>query len=327
MPRRQRIHVPGGTYYIVRKTDSPYPIFSQPDDYTFLERLLPGVLRRTGASLIAYCWMPDAMHLAMQVDSAPVGDFMRELTSQFAQHVNQRTGERGQFFRRPYQSTLIDPVAYLLVLVSHLHHIPVSARLAQDPAEYPHSSHDAYSGGVTRPWLEKKPVLDLLHNSDCFNCSDRRMLTETPPEMIAALLEGSNRNSPGVLGGPEFLANVPRRRRAGPSKWSLDRVAAQVAMINDVSIAHLQSRSRRRELVVARAQLAWYATERRVATLTEVARYLSHSASSLTRAVTRHQIRQPELFKLGSFAPLVPLTPPSTNASAFNSETATPTKS
>src|SRR3546814_254786 len=101
MPRRQQIYLPGGTYYIIRRTHLPRPAFSHPDDYALLEGLLPATLKRTGARLLGYCWMPDAIHLALQIDVAPVGNFMRELTSYYAQNVHRRSGERGQFFRGP----------------------------------------------------------------------------------------------------------------------------------------------------------------------------------------------------------------------------------
>ena len=41
MPNRHRLHVPGGTYYIFRSTDSRHPIFSRPEEYTRFDALLP----------------------------------------------------------------------------------------------------------------------------------------------------------------------------------------------------------------------------------------------------------------------------------------------
>jgi len=67
MPRQQRPHVPGGTYYIVQKGTASGPIFSQPDDYSAFERVLPGVLRRADARVHAYCWTPQAIHLALHL--------------------------------------------------------------------------------------------------------------------------------------------------------------------------------------------------------------------------------------------------------------------
>src|SRR5690606_31895951 len=140
----------------------------------------PAVLRRTGASVLAYCWTPNAIHLALQVDVAPIGDFMRELTSHYVQHVHRRTGERGQFFRRPYHATLIDPDAYLPMLVHYLHYVPVYAGLAHDPADYAHSSHRAYLGHAQQPWLETKPLLQLIDGFDEDRVVYRRMLADTP---------------------------------------------------------------------------------------------------------------------------------------------------
>ena len=313
MPRRRRIHVPCGTYYVLRRTHSPYPIFSQADDYALLESLLPAALRRTGATLLAHCWTPNAIHLALQIDAAPVGDFMRELTSQYAQHVHRRTGERGQFFRRPYQSTLIDPDAYLPMLIHYLHYIPVLTGLVHDPEDYAHSSHRAYLGSTHQPWLETKPLLQLIDSFDEDRSAYRRLLADAPFTNVGTLLERGHAETPGIVGNAQFIASLPRRGRVSRSKWSLEQIAAHVARAHDVSRAQLQSRSRRRSLVLARAQMAWYVTERRAGSLNEVGRYLGHSASSLTRAITRHQRRQPELFTLDAFAALCPLAPPSSS--------------
>ena len=40
MSRRQRLHVPGGTYYVVQRGSTTRPIFSQHQDYQLFERLL-----------------------------------------------------------------------------------------------------------------------------------------------------------------------------------------------------------------------------------------------------------------------------------------------
>lgn len=309
MPRRPRIHVPCGTYYVLRRTHSPRPIFSQADDYALLESLLPAALKRTGATLLAHCWMPHAMHLVLRIDTAPVGDFMRELTSQYAQHIHRRTGERGQFFRRPYQATLIDPDAYLPMLVQYVHYVPVLTGSVQDPESYARSSHQTYLRGVHQPWLDTRPLLRQIDSFDDERAAYRRLLADAPPVNANALFERGHSQTPGIVGSAAFIADLPRRGRPAHSRCSLDQIAAHVARTHDVPRAYLQSRSRRRSLVLARAQLAWYVTERRAASLSEVARYLGHSASSLTRAITRHQRRQPELFTLDAFAHLCPLAP------------------
>jgi hypothetical protein len=70
---------------------------------------------------------------------------------------------------------------------------------------------------------------------------------------------------------------------------------------------HVLSNSRQREVTLARALIAWYATERRVATLSEVARYLRRDPSTLSVAVSRYRLCRPELFKLTALHDVVPL--------------------
>jgi putative transposase len=309
MPRRQQIYLPGGTYYIVRRTYLPRPVFLQPGDYALIERLLPAALKRTDTRLLGYCWMPDAIHLALQIAATPVGSFMRQLTSRYAQYIHRSSGERGQFFRRRYQSTLVDPNAYLKLLIHYLHYIPVLAGAVQDPVNYPHSSHRAYLGREHGLRVHTKPLLQLIDSFDENRSAYRRLTAEAPRVTIGTLFERGQADTPGVVGDPEFIARLPRGVRVFRSALTLDEITAHVARTHDVVRAHVLSKSRRRELVIARARIAWYATERRVANLSQVARYLRHSASSLTRAVTRHQVSHPELFSLEAFASLIPFAP------------------
>lgn len=305
MPHRHLIYLPGGTYYIVRRTHLPNPVFSQADDYPLIEGLLPVVLKRTNARLLGYCWMPDAIHLAVQIDVMPVGHFMRHLTSHYAQHVHRRTGERGQFFRRRYEATLIDPDAYLQALIHYLHYIPVHAGVVCEPGDYPHSSYRAYLGSKHGLPIHTK----LIDSSDDERIAYRRLGTEAPPATVGALFERGYADTPGVVADPQFVARLPRRARISRSTLSLDEITAHVTRTHDILRAHVLSKSRRRELVIARARITWYATERHVASLSEVSRYLHHNASSLSRAITRHQHRRPELFTFESFATLTPIVP------------------
>jgi hypothetical protein len=67
------------------------------------------------------------------------------------------------------------------------------------------------------------------------------------------------------------------------------------------------SRSRQRQLALARALIAWFATERRICTLSEVARRLRRDPSTLSVAISRYRELRPDLFKLNALHYLVPI--------------------
>jgi hypothetical protein len=55
--------------------------------------------------------------------------------------------------------------------------------------------------------------------------------------------------------------------------------------------------------------IGWYATERRVATLSEVARRLRRDPSTLSVAISRYRTCRPELFHLAAMHDVGPLVP------------------
>ena len=76
MSRRSRLHVPGGVYYVVQRSNARQPIFTDAADYAIFERLLATMLARCRARVHAFCWEVDAIHLALQVTDMPVGRLM-----------------------------------------------------------------------------------------------------------------------------------------------------------------------------------------------------------------------------------------------------------
>jgi REP-associated tyrosine transposase len=306
MSRRQRLHVPGGTYYVVQRGSTTRPIFSQHQDYQLFERLLATALRRTGSRLHAYCWTPDAIHLALQIDSVSVGRFMQGITSRYARSIHERAAESGHFFRQRYKAILIDPNTYLLKLVRYIHHLPVLEALSSDPGTYPFTSHSAYLGRTETPWLTTRTALRMMNGCDQ-NSEYAESMSVAASQEDRTLFEHGSKHDTRIVASREFLENLPRHLRVYRSKLTLEQIIQTVTCRLGVDREHVLSNSRQREVTLARALIAWYATERRIATLSEVARYLRRDPSTLSVAVSRYRLCRPELFKLTALHDVVPL--------------------
>lgn len=89
----------------------------------------------------------------------------------------------------------------------------------------------------------------------------------------------------------------------------MDQIIHTVSQALGVERDHVMSSSRRRDLALARALIAWFAIERRVATLTEVARLLKRDPSTLSVAITRYSVSRQDLFRLNSLYYLTPIGP------------------
>jgi REP element-mobilizing transposase RayT len=314
MPNPRRIHVPGGTYYLFRKTDSRYPIFSEPKDYRRFEDLLTIALESSRAKLFGYCWMPDAIHLAVEISDRPVARIMRDLMWRYSHRHWQRADNSRPWFRERYRATLVQAEVYLEALICHLHYLPVRATLAECPNSYPYTSHHAY---LRHPFDRRVYTRRLLQSLGCRG-DDRsayhEAMAQVPPDSLARIFERGLLDTPGIVGDQTFVAercNTQHCIRVSTSLRRLDRLIAQIAGYHSVSLDELCSKSRLRVLVLARAQIAWFAILWDLASMTDIARRLHHSPSALSRAVVEHRRRRPELFKPEAIAPtsLAPSTP------------------
>lgn len=112
---------------------------------------------------------------------------------------------------------------------------------------------------------------------------------------VTELFEHGNPKTPGILGGGDFMDKLPyrARRRRGGSKEMLDQISSNVACSRGVEREHILSNSGQHEFLMARVLIAWHATERRVATLTEVACYLRRDPSTLSKEIKQYRTCRP----------------------------------
>ncbi len=299
MSRRSRLHVPGGVYYVVQRSNARQPIFTDEADYATFERLLATMLIRCRVRAHAFCWETDAVHLVLQIADMPVGRLMQRLSSQYARRVHRRAGELGHLFQQRYHALLIDPDVYLLRLIRHVHMLPVRSGKVTDPGDYRMSSHHDYAGIAATPWLTTAVALRMLaQRPEQARFAYRRLIGESPSPGEVAGFDHGGTDDPRVLGDQEFMAAIPRHMRVYRSEYSLDQVIDTVTSTLGLERSQVLSRSRQRRLALARALITWNATERGVATLAEVARRLQRDPSTLFVAVERYRTLRPDLFDL-----------------------------
>ena len=249
MPNRHRLHVPGGTYYVSRATDSRHPIFSKSDEYARFDELLPISLASSGAKLLAYCWLPESVHLVIEISDRPVADFMRDLMWRYSRSAWQRDGEARPWFRERYHATLIQAETYLQALVHYVHYLPVLASLAAAPDGYTYSSYPAYVGRRRGPPVHTRKLLALMGCEGRDRMSYIRAMIEAPPDALGRMFKHGMPDNPGVVGDPHFISQrSPRPVVRAPSSTArlIEKLIAQIAERQALTVAEICSKSRRR---------------------------------------------------------------------------------
>lgn len=289
MPRRLRLHVPGGFYHVTLRGNHRQPIFFSDADRDRLDDVVAEAIFRLDARIHAYCWMTNHIHMLVQIADAPLGKLMLRIASQYARAVQSRLDTTGHLFERRYHAILVDADAYLITLMRYIHLNPVRGGLVGDPVEYPWSSHCVYLGVCRRDWVTTGFGLRMLGSQPKHAAARYRELMgnrETCKWGAGELV--AHREEPQILGSDEFIARVKRSELHPRSHQSLDDLIRLCSERFQVTPESLTSRSRAPKLVVARAWISHEALAGQVASICEVARRLGRSESAIRYLIQRH---------------------------------------
>ena len=163
MPRRLRIHLPGGFYHVTLRGNHQQAIFFAECDRTVLNIIVARKIERlwrTSSRVlldgrITSTWW---CRLARSHLSSP----MRQIASEYARAMQVKLETTGHFFERRYHAILVDADSYLMELLRYVHLNPVRARLVRDASQYQWSSHHVYIGVRSEPWVTTGFCLNMF---------------------------------------------------------------------------------------------------------------------------------------------------------------------
>ena len=217
-----RIIAPGIPHHVTQRGNRRAQIFWGEADYlTYLVRLQADCVRR-GLAILAYCLMPNHIHLIAIPDTAlSLSTTLRDTHTAFAvyrNHLDQCTGHvwQGRFF-----SCVLDG-AHLWAAMRYVERNPVRAGLVTTASEYRWSSAAAHCG------LSADPLLAALPAESEFIGDWAAWLHDEDPIEIAMLRQRTHTGRP--MGSPEFhtyleslLARaVTPRKRGRKAKRQVD---------------------------------------------------------------------------------------------------------
>ena len=301
MSRPRRLHVRGGIYHVILRGNHRQPIFFGDADMLRLEALVADAVDLCGIRVHAYCWMPNHLHVAIQVADAPLGVAMMRIASRYARYVQRRVPTTGHLFERRYRAILVHDLGYLLELVRYIHLNPVRAGLVGDPAEFPWSGHRAYLGSDSRPWLTIAHVLRLFASEidAARQAYLRHVLAGIGVEPPAELRGGGTggRRRVGVEQRP-VVAVLPRR----DPPVTLDTLIEHVCAAYGLRPEDLAATGRSRSAARARTLVAHHAIRLNLGTLTDLARRFGRATSTLSESLDVARRRAPGWLATASVA-------------------------
>jgi REP element-mobilizing transposase RayT len=193
MPRKAREEVEGGIFHVYARGNDKRLIFRDDVDRTTYLRMLRGTVKQRRWRLLAYCLMPNHVHLLVETPHANLAAGMQRMHGLYARDFNDRHGRSGHVFQGRYGSVRAETDEQLWGAAAYIAMNPVAAGLCKEPEEWPWGSHRAIVRGGGPRWLDVARLLEHLAGAgrdpghtyaDMF-----REMREARPRGRASLLE------------------------------------------------------------------------------------------------------------------------------------------
>lgn len=182
MPRLPRIVEPNGVYHVFSRGNNKEQIFWDDRDYQTFLMFLGQVASRYGWIVLAYCLMPNHVHLLVRVPAANLSQGMQFLNGAYSRTTNKRRGRVRHLFQNRFGSVHVQTDAHLLGEFRYVALNPVEAGLCRRPEEWRWSSYRATAGfSPPPPFLAVREALAFFgKTSDAARISFREFVCHEP---------------------------------------------------------------------------------------------------------------------------------------------------
>jgi putative transposase len=167
MPYRGDAFVQGQYYHIYNRGAGKAQIFFNDGNYQYLLRLVKEYYQQHGATVIAYCLMPNHYHFLLRQESGePLSKFMQVLFNSYVQALNLQQGRTGTLFEGRFKHKCVDKWEYLLILCRYIHRNPVKAGLVVRPVDWAYSNYREWIGVRDGVLIDKVFVREHFSSPD-----------------------------------------------------------------------------------------------------------------------------------------------------------------
>lgn len=289
MARRPRVHYVGAVYHVVLRGNGGQDIFADDQDRCRLALLLQEGVERFRHRILGFCFMPNHLHLVIQVDQIPLSRIMQNFTFRYTRWHHKRKGSSGHLFHARYKAVLVEGNQYIVELVRYVHSNPVRVGLVTKPDEFLWSGHACYTGKDALPWVNTDWVLSR------FSVSEEQARKKFRKFVHEGVKEGHREefhtgNQDGKLIEQhaavmdDLFAQVEQPSR---KKVSMARVIQDVCRVYGVTEKQLVATGKYRNTSEARAAAAWIVRELPGMTLTQLGAHVGRDAVTLSNSINR----------------------------------------
>lgn len=146
MPRTARIVLPDVPHHVTQRGTNREPVFHSHGDRRVYLDLLHENCELGGLKVLAYCLMPNHIHLiAVPEDEIALSVVLRRTHGRYAQYFNARKQRSGHLWQNRFYSCPLER-AHLWNALSYVERNPIRAGMAATPEEYEWSSAKAHLG-------------------------------------------------------------------------------------------------------------------------------------------------------------------------------------
>ncbi len=136
IPRSAFVLEPG-YFHLITRGNNGMAVFQDELDYQHYLSLLRYYKRRFQVCLLAYCLMPNHVHLLTEVKSVEMlPKFMHGLNLAYSQHYKRRYLWNGHLWQGRYKSYLIEVEKYLMTCIDYIESNPEKAGLTSNREAY-----------------------------------------------------------------------------------------------------------------------------------------------------------------------------------------------
>ena len=215
MPRVARAVSQSGFYHVMVRGNGHQVIFEKTQDYQKMYDLLGEAIPKYELELIAWCFMPNHIHLLVCDTKRQLSKAMQSICTSYARYFNAQTDHDGHLFQNRFRSEPIETDQRLLDTVRYIHMNPHRTGICEAD-EYVWSSYHEYLQGALITSTEL--ILGMLNGKEgLIEYTNKRETLEGNKPFVKAPKTNEELVEIAIsaLGGlhPSSIASFPRQIR------------------------------------------------------------------------------------------------------------------